>query len=327
MTDTALTVAGAAQCLARGELVAIPTETVYGLAAVADNAAAVAQVFARKGRPADHPLIVHVLDAAAAQRYAAAWPAHAQRLTEAFWPGPLTVVVPRAPDRAHAAAAGLPTLALRSPAHPLARALLAEAAQLGVHGLAAPSANRFGGISPTCASHVRAEFGAALPVLDGGPCAAGIESAIVDCTRATPALLRPGTLTRAELEAVLGCPLADADADAPKASGTLVAHYAPRAALRLLTTTELAARLAGGLPDGVAVYCRQALPPAAPAAAPRMRVMPGDARAAAQALFASLRALDATGAAQIWVETPPVDAAWDGVRDRLQRAAAAATPA
>ena len=186
----------AAERLAAGELVAFPTETVYGLGARADDDTAVAKVFAAKGRPTDHPLIVHVRDAAQAQRFAARWPPLAERLAAAFWPGPLTLIVPRRPGLAGAAAGGQDTIGLRCPSHPLAHALLAAAATRGVHGVAAPSANRFGRISPTTAAHVQSEFGEGLVVLDGGPCAVGIESAIVDCSRDTPVLLRPGSLAR-----------------------------------------------------------------------------------------------------------------------------------
>jgi L-threonylcarbamoyladenylate synthase len=313
-------VAAAAQALARGELVALPTETVYGLAARADDDAAVARIFTAKGRPADHPLIVHVVDTAAAQRYAARWPASAQRLTSAFWPGPLTLVVPRAPGQAEAAAAGQASVGLRCPSHPVARALLVQCAALGVTGLAAPSANRFGRISPTAAAHVVQEFGDTLAVLDGGPCEVGIESSIVDCTCEPPALLRPGRITRAELERVLGAPLGERDSRSPRAPGTLESHYAPRAPLRLMGAAELRQALQalpqGGL--GLAVYSRSVDVPGAVAL---QRHMPDNARDAAHELFAALRGFDDQGARLIWVEQPPDDAAWDGVADRLRRAA------
>ena len=325
-TDTAA-LREAARRLAAGELVAFPTETVYGLGARADDDAAVARIYAAKGRPADHPLIVHVASAEAAPAFAAHWPERAQRLAAAFWPGPLTVIVPRAPGLAHAAAGGQATIGLRCPAHPVAHALLTEAAALGVPGVAAPSANRFGRVSPTLAAHVAGEFDAGLWVLDGGPCDVGIESAIVDCSRDRAVLLRPGTLTRERIEAALGGePLAARDRDAPRASGTLEAHYAPRAAVRLMEAAALRAALtvlgpaAKGVPP-VAVYSRTVGP--LPAGIPG-RAMPADAEAAARALFTALRELDACGTPLIWIETPPADSAWDGVRDRLQRAAAAA---
>lgn len=311
----------AARRLADGELLGLPTETVYGLAARADDDAAVAKIFAAKGRPSDHPLIVHVLDAAGAEPFADHLPATARRLMEAFWPGPLTVIVPRKPDVATGAAGGQATIAVRAPAHPVARAVLAAVRELGVDGVAAPSANRFGRVSPTLARHVVEEFGAALMVLDGGACEVGIESSIVDCSRARPALLRPGLISRSRIEAALGEPLVEPDAKAPKASGTLVAHYAPSAHVRLLDAEQLALRLAtvaasGGL-EGVAVYSRAQMP------AWRWQALPADPAAAAHELFAVLRALDAAGAREIWVEAPPRDSAWDGVRDRLSRAAAA----
>lgn len=313
----------AARRLADGELLGLPTETVYGLAARADQDAAVAKIFAAKGRPSDHPLIVHVLDAAGAEPFADHLPATARRLMDAFWPGPLTVIVPRRPGVASGAAGGHATVALRAPAHPVARAVLAAARELGVAGVAAPSANRFGRVSPTLARHVVEEFGPALMVLDGGACEVGIESTIVDCSRGHPALLRPGLLSRTRIEAVLGEPLAQADATAPKASGTLAAHYAPSARVRLLDADALALRFAtaaasAGL-EGVAVYSRARLP------AWRWQAMPADPAAAAHELFAVLRLMDAAGAREIWVEAPPRDPAWDGVRDRLSRAAAAFT--
>jgi L-threonylcarbamoyladenylate synthase len=313
----------AAQELAAGSLVAFPTETVYGLGARADDDAAVAKIFAAKGRPADHPLIVHVADEAAAQAFAREWPESARRLAQAFWPGPLTVIVPRRPGVATASAGGQASIGLRSPAHPVARALLAEAARQGVPGVSAPSANRFGRISPTRAAHVHEEFGEGLTILDGGDCEMGIESAIVDCTRSRPALLRPGVLPREAIEAVLRAPLRDPGADAPRASGTLEAHYAPRAKLRLMDAKMLRTALEilpKSTSNPVAVYFRTIAPPRAVRAA---RAMPDNPVAAAHELFAALRDLDATGASLIWVESPPDAPAWEGIRDRLQRAAAA----
>lgn len=316
-----LSLAEASLRLARGELVALPTETVYGLGARADDDAAVAHIFEAKGRPSDHPLIVHVVDVAAAAHFAAQWPQAAQRLAAAFWPGPLTLIVPRRPDVAQAAAGGQGSVGLRSPAHPVAQALLQTAQAHGVWGVAAPSANRFGRISPTTAAHVAAEFDEALLVLDGGPCEVGIESTIVDCTRTPAVLLRPGLLTPAQIEAVLGQPLGQVDAQSPRASGTLAAHYAPAAPLRLMPAAQLSAALQilGQAPVKLAVYGRSLA--GAPSGVLWHR-MPADAAAAAHELFAVLRDFDAQGAQLIWVETPPPESAWDGVRDRLQRAAA-----
>jgi len=337
----AAAVTEAAARLAAGELVALPTETVYGLGARADRAEAVAKIFAAKGRPSDHPLIVHVADAAGAEVFArnGVLPEVARRLVAAFWPGPLTVIVPRREGLAAEAAGGQDTVGLRCPDHPVALALLREAAGLGVPGVAAPSANRFGRVSPTQAAHVVSEFEAVvgqedLRVLDGGDCEVGIESTIIDCSRehGRPVLLRPGRLTAAEIEAAAGQALVARDGSAPRASGTLEAHYAPSAKVRLMTAAQIDTALtvwgataapakgATSCAPTLAVYSRSAR---AAVAGTVLRRMPADAAAAAHALFADLRALDASGAPLIWVETPPDDAAWDGVRDRLQRAAAA----
>lgn len=336
--DDPSAIAAAAQRLADGQLVGLPTETVYGLGARSDDDAAVARIFAAKGRPADHPLIVHVADAAGAAHFAAKLPPAARKLMAAFWPGPVTVIVPRRDGVATASAAGQSSVGLRCPAHPVAQALLRAAAALGVAGVSAPSANRFGRVSPTTAAHVADEFGPGLLVLDGGACAVGIESAIVDTSRGMPVLLRPGALSREALEAVLGEPLREPDAQAPRASGTLESHYAPSARVRLLDASELTARLAGrlcagdtsgaGAPEGVAVYSRQPVPAETAAGAEalaqagRWRQMPADPAAAAHELFAVLRALDTPAVREIWIEQPPDQPAWEGVRDRLRRAAA-----
>ena len=309
----------AAQRLADGGLVALPTETVYGLAARADDDDAVAKIFAAKGRPADHPLIVHVRGRDEALAFADGLSDAAERLIAAFWPGPVTVIVRRAPGRAGAAAAAAPTVALRSPAHPVARAVLERCAQLGVLGVAAPSANRFGRVSPTTAAHVSDEFGPDLLVLDGGPCELGIESAIVDCSSEAPVLLRPGVITRERLEEALGTPLHEAEAESPRAPGTLESHYAPRATLRLMSASEMktALQVLPATIQGLAVYSRTA-----PRRHPLVQVMPDDPRAVARELFAVLRAFDARGVKLIWVEQPPDTPDWEGVNDRLQRAAA-----
>jgi L-threonylcarbamoyladenylate synthase len=317
----------AATALAAGELVAFPTETVYGLGARADDDAAVARIFAAKGRPSEHPLIVHLAHTDAATHFSAQLPASATRLMQAFWPGPLTLIVPRRAGVATAAAGGQSSIGLRWPSHPMAQALLQAAARHGVAGVAAPSANRFGRISPTRAAHVQQEFGPSLRVLDGGDCEVGIESAIVDCTRAQPALLRPGQLGRAAIEAILGLALAAPDTQSPRASGTLAAHYAPAAAMQLLSSADIAQRLAGQAPPRdtrTVLYSRQR-PPAGRGW--WHQPMAADAAAAAHELFAVLHALDDAGAATIWVEAPPADAAWDGVADRLRRAAHAADAA
>jgi L-threonylcarbamoyladenylate synthase len=313
----------AVAALVAGGLVAMPTETVYGLAARADDDRAVAGIFAAKGRPSDHPLIVHVSDADGALAFCADPGPVAARLMARFWPGPLTLILPRRAGVAVAAAGGQDSIGLRCPSHPVARALLAAAARVGVPGLAAPSANRFGRVSPTTAAHVHDEFGDALLVLDGGACPVGIESTIVDCTRLPPALLRPGGVARAAIEAELGAPLAEPDAGRPRASGTLEAHYAPAAKVRLFDAPALQVQVAATRPEAlhtVAVYSRSL--PTVPGCA-AFRRMPGDPEAAAHELFAVLRALDALGVTAIWIERPPAEPAWDGVDDRLRRAAAA----
>ncbi len=319
-------IAQAAEALAAGQLVAFPTETVYGLGADAASDEAVAQIFAAKGRPSNHPLIVHIAHAGLAGHFAASVPPFAQALMQAFWPGPLTVIVPRRAGVANAAAGGQPTVGLRCPSHPMAQALLQACAQQTppVLGLAAPSANRFGRLSPTSAAHVQTDLGHALMVLDGGLCEVGIESTIVDCTRGAPVLLRPGTLTVAQIEAACGLALTDnLQATAPRASGTLAAHYAPQARLRLMDAKALQTGLDLLGPDAahIAIYARVVLRTNSERIIRRR--MPDDALACAQQLFAVLHEFDAQGARLIWVETPPDCPAWHGVLDRLQRAASA----
>lgn len=311
----------AAKHLARGQLVAFPTETVYGLGARADSDTAVSGIFRCKGRPPDHPLIVHVTDAAAAVAFAEELPPVAVRLTRNFWPGPLTVVVRRRSGVGAAAAGKLPTVGLRCPDHPVAQALLHAARDRGVLGVAAPSANRFGRVSPTRASHVVDEFGVELMVLDGGPCREGIESTIVDCTGEFPVLLRPGTLARNALEQVLGEPLQARHAASPRVPGSMASHYAPDARVGLvqtdlITTAVEAAALEFG-PRRVGVYSSS---PLSPAAGVLYQPMSGNPSQVAHELFAVLRWFDVQGVRQIWVEAPPETTDWDGVRDRLQRA-------
>ena len=317
-------IAQAAARIQAGELVGFPTETVYGLGADASSDAAVAGIFAAKGRPSDHPLIVHLADAAQVSDYASSVPPFAARLMAAFWPGPLTVILPRRDGVAAAAAGGQNSIGLRCPDHPVALAFLKACAT----GVAGPSANRFGRVSPTTAAHVAQEFGDDLLVLDGGPCEVGIESSIVDCTRSRPVLLRPGVLTRAELEAACGEPVLAKDdlrhesGSAPRASGTLEAHYAPNAKVRLMDAgaIQTALDLLGTDAAHIAVYARDVL--RIQSEKVLFRRMPDDALATAQQLFAVLRGFDAQGARLIWIEHPPASPEWDGVRDRLGRAAA-----
>ena len=339
--QSAAAIEAAARALRRGELVGLPTETVYGLGADADNAAALAKIFTAKGRPADHPLIVHVLGEAGVAHFAASVPDFAHQLIKAFWPGPLTLILPRRAGVAAAAAGGQDSIGLRCPSHPVAQALLKaclapgadpQPAQPPVWGIAAPSANLFGRVSPTTAAHVQSEFGAALLILDGGACTVGIESTIIDCTRGVPVLLRPGAVSRAQVQAVCGQPvllkeeLETLAAPAPRASGTLESHYAPQARVRLMDAPALqtALDLLGADVDGVgpviAIYSRAMV--RTRAAQVLRRRMPDDAGATAQQLFAVLREFDAQGVKLIWIETPPESPEWDGVRDRLQRASA-----
>jgi L-threonylcarbamoyladenylate synthase len=322
---SAASIAQAAQALARGELVAFPTETVYGLGADAGNDDAVAKIFGAKGRPANHPLIVHVPDAQAANEFAASVPVFARQLMQAFWPGPLTLILPRRPEVGAAAAGGQPSVGVRCPAHPVAHALLLASVKAGVRGIAGPSANRFGRVSPTTAAHVQSEFGDGLLVLDGGPCRVGIESTIVDCTRDAPVLLRPGMITAAQIEQACGQRVlapGELEGETPRASGTLESHYAPNARVRLMDAKALQTALdvLGEHASGIAIYSRAIVQTRS------MRVlrrrMPDDAGEAARQLFAVLREFDSQGVRLIWVEIPPGDPEWAGVRDRLERAAA-----
>ncbi len=312
-------IAQAAQTLARGELLGLPTETVYGLAADALNPKAVAAIFQAKGRPADHPLIVHLANANHVSEFAASVPNYANALMEAFWPGPLTLIVQRRADVANVAAGGHPTIALRCPSHPLALKVLQHAWQLGVKGVAAPSANLFGKVSPTTALHVREAF-PLLTLLDGGACQVGIESTIVDISQGAPVLLRPGMLHAAQLSLVAGQKVQVAAAkpfeSAPAAPGMLASHYAPRASVRLYAGTQIE-QYAATCHGGLAVWSRT---PLSLPAHVLWRAMPAQAAECAHVLFAQLRALDTLGMEHIWVETPPETPAWDGVRDRLQRA-------
>jgi L-threonylcarbamoyladenylate synthase len=325
-------IALAAQALQRGDLIGLPTETVYGLAADACNAQAVAKIFSSKGRPSDHPLIVHVTDIENAERFARDIPDFAKRLMDAYWPGPLTLILPRIADVATTAAGGQNSVGVRCPSHPIASQILLAAQNLGVWGVAAPSANKFGRVSPTTAAHVREEFGDALLVVDGGACDVGIESAIVDCTRGQPVLLRPGVLTLEQLSAACGekvlleGEMLTKVLSAPKASGTLAAHYAPTAKLFLMNKQEMEQKLAQRNESSpIAIWSRaplnvQSQEPFDEKSGISWQQMPSDPVQCAHALFAQLRAFDSLGVNQIWVESPPSSSAWEGVHDRLRRA-------
>jgi L-threonylcarbamoyladenylate synthase len=324
------TIAQAAQALRDGQLLGLPTETVYGLAANATDDAAVAKIFVAKGRPANHPLIVHVASVAQVPLFAAQVPDFAQKLMAAFWPGPLTLILPRKSGVATASAGGQDSIGLRCPSHPVAQALLQACLPLGVLGVSAPSANRFGRVSPTTAAHVQSELGPDLLVLDGGDCEVGIESTIIDCTRGEPVLLRPGQITRAQIEAACGRVVRGKDASlevsgraAPRASGTLESHYAPRAKVRLMSAQDITAKLQalGPHANNLGLWSNER-PDGSAGAGVLWRAQPYSAEQAAHDLFGVLRDLDARGVTQIWVQQPPDTPEWEGVRDRLQRAAA-----
>jgi L-threonylcarbamoyladenylate synthase len=310
----------AVAALRRGEVIGLPTETVYGLAADAANAEAVRKIFQLKGRPADHPLIVHIADASALTRWTRGPSPRADQLANAFWPGPLTMILPRHDSVPDVVTGGQATVGLRCPAHPLALEVLRAFGG----GLAAPSANRFGRISPTTAAHVREEFGAGVPlVLDGGECEVGIESTIIDLSSDTARILRPGRITHAQIESVIGPVAQDASEHSPRASGTLEAHYAPRTPMLMLPRAALEKEASEQRAFGknVALLTIDSLPQGSIGLS-----LPGDARAYAHGLYAALRHLDAGGEHLLLVERPPEGAAWIAVHDRLRRATAGAGP-
>jgi L-threonylcarbamoyladenylate synthase len=324
-------IAAAARALEAGRLVALPTETVYGLGADAENPAAVAAIYAAKGRPQDHPVIVHVAPGADLDYWAADIPSEARQLADAFWPGPLTMILKRAPHIPDAVSGGQDTVGIRCPSHPVAIQLL-QAFKGGKGGIAAPSANKFGAVSPTTAQHVRDEFGDDIGehgriafVLDGGQSEVGIESTIVDLSRLAthgPVLLRPGHISADAIAAVIDQVPARPDAAAPRASGTLESHYAPHTPVAMQDTATLADTLSRlqGAGRKVALIHYSDLP--ATHAAVRL---PASPEGFAHALYAALRGMDGTGADVILVEAPPQDGTWLGVNDRLRRAAHGST--
>lgn len=327
----------AARRLAEGRLVAFPTETVYGLGADAENPEAVARIYAAKGRPSDHPVIVHLPPDTDPGYWAASIPAQARRLMAVFWPGPLTLILPRAARIPDAVSGGQDSIGLRCPSHPVAQRLLRAFALLKPHGcggVAAPSANQFGQVSPTRADHVRGEFphldAQALMILEGGASEVGIESTILDLSRLDrgvgPVLLRPGHVTAAQIAEVLGEVPALPDAAAPRVSGSLKAHYAPRTPVSLVDAGALAGLLqsgAAGAPGRrLAVVVLDAAPDATPPGIDWV-VLPADPAVYAHRLYALLRDLDEAGYDRILLQRPPAGPAWQGVNDRITRAAAA----
>ena len=306
----------AVELLRSGEVVAFPTETVYGLGADASNADAVARIFALKGRPETHPVIVHLADAGALEQWARDISAGARKLAHAFWPGPLTLILRRGARVLDAVTGGQDTVGLRIPSHPVAQQLLAAFGG----GIAAPSANKFGRVSPTTAMHVFSDFVHAVPlVLDGGACAVGIESTIVDFSGEHARLLRPGGVPAAAIEAALGEPLAAADGTAPRAPGSHASHYAPRAQVKLVRRVEMLETLSSHKGRRIGVLALEVSVPRLNQAL--QRVVPVVAAQYAHELYGALRALDAQNVDVILVEAPPKTPAWQAVNDRLARAA------
>lgn len=293
----------AADVLARGGLVAFPTETVYGLGAAAENPSAVRAMFAAKGRPADHPVIVHLGSASLLADWAAEIPSAATSLAEAFWPGPLTLIVRRTSKASDLVTGGLDTVGLRVPGHPVAQRLLAE---FGGE-IAAPSANRFGRVSPTTAEHVLSELNGRVEIiLDDGPCQVGLESTIVDVSRGQPAILRPGGITAEQIERVLGSAMGNSLATAPRVSGSLESHYAPRALVELVSSDQLASRTQALTAEGKRVV---------------VLATPADLDQFARDLYSLLRQADAAGCDVILATLPHETGIGAAIADRLRKAA------
>lgn len=325
-----LAITEAAALLEQGKLVAFPTETVYGLGADAENPSAVAAIYAAKGRPANHPVIVHVAEHADLQRWVQHIPTEAEKLIQAFWPGPLTLILKRSSHIPDAVSGGQDTIGLRCPSHPVALNLLKQFKK-GQGGIAAPSANRFGHVSPTSAQHVMTEFSelqanVIAGLIDGGASEVGIESTIIDCSRISTngiVLLRPGYITAEQITAVIGLEVKAPDQAAPRVSGALDAHYAPRTPLLLIKQDELQQvmkRLEANQQSFVVMTCGGGQSSFQPSAL-MTHQLPLDAKAYAHGLYAGLRLLDEKKAQIMLVELPPQDEAWRGVNDRLRRAA------
>jgi L-threonylcarbamoyladenylate synthase len=320
----------AAELLALGHLVAFPTETVYGLGADGLNPNAVAKIFQAKGRPADHPVILHVADTAKAKRLAMHWPAVADELAEAFWPGPLTLILKRAGHVPDCVTGGQDTVGVRVPSHPVAQTLLRDFAGLGSGVIAAPSANRFGGISPTRAIDVATSIGSRLGphdvIIDGGDCDVGVESTIVDVSGDAPRILRPGGISREAIEAVMSL-AKTSSASVPRVSGALASHYAPNARTLLRTSSEVPAEverlLTQDADQTVGCVVITATLPTTLLTTKRLTVcaMSNDPVTYAHDLYATLNDLDRRGVDVVVIESPPATVAWEAVLDRLGRAA------
>jgi L-threonylcarbamoyladenylate synthase len=317
----------AAALLRAGQIVAVPTETVYGLAANALDGDAVRAIYRAKGRPAENPVIVHVASRTMARSCVAEWPEHAAALARAFWPGPLTLVLPKADCIPGIVTAGGPTVGVRWPAHPFTQALIRACD----FPLAAPSANPANRISPTTAAHVFADMGGRVPlIVDAGPSSVGIESTVLDLSAASPRILRPGMVSREQIESALGAPLASSGGPETllKSPGMLARHYSPRAPLVVMDWSSEAELLetmrVRGVPlEKVHLLVHERIPECGGFA--RISVIPQDAEAYARALYEELHRCDAEGAGLIVVEVLPRGAAWDGLRDRLKRASAGAS--
>jgi L-threonylcarbamoyladenylate synthase len=304
----------AVQALKRGEVIGLPTETVYGLAADAMNIAAVRKIFALKGRPVDHPLIVHIADSAQLSKWAINIPEEAFVLAQHFWPGPLTIILQKHHSVPDEVTGGQNTIGLRCPAHPLALVLLQQLNS----GVAAPSANRFGHISPTTAQHVRNEFGDAVAiVLDGGECEVGIESTIIDLSSEQPRLLRPGMISQTDIESVIGSIASQANQESPRVSGSLAAHYAPHTPMRMLARDALILEYGLKVKQGLhcEVLCLDTLPDDVKGLS-----LSNEYHAYAHGLYAAMRELDSRHADLLLMEQTPQTSDWLAVNDRLSRA-------
>lgn len=297
--------------LKNGGLVGLPTETVYGLAADASNEAAVQKIFTAKGRPNNHPLIVHLAHLDQLSNWAYTIPSYAFALAERFWPGPMTLILPKQTHVLDVITGGQHTIGLRIPQHPIAHTILAAFGG----GLAAPSANLFGHISPTTAQHVRESLGDRVDwVIDGGPCTIGIESTIIDCTQKHPRILRPGMITAIMIEEVTGLELDQENKKKPRVSGALASHYAPHTPTRLVTTAQI------DQAENAVIISRRPLIDKKTGV--HCLLMPEHATAYAQVLYQKLHEADQLGYKEIWIEAVPSDPEWQGIQDRLNKASA-----